>query len=78
MHTFAHVQEDGVGAVDVLVWDRGLVVPVPQGQGDAVAAQDEPRGGRALAQAVQRSRLGDGRRDLKVLILAQGTTGVST
>ena len=37
--TLAHVHEDGVAAVHVLVGQRRLVVPVPQRQRDAVAAQ---------------------------------------
>ena len=37
--TLAHVHEDGVAAVHVLVGQRCLMVPVPQRQRDAVAAQ---------------------------------------
>lgn len=40
--TFSHIHEDGVGAIDILVWEGCLVVAVPQRQGNAVALQLQP------------------------------------
>ena len=40
--TLADVDEDGVAAVHVLVRQRGLVVAVPQRQGDAITPQRQP------------------------------------
>lgn len=58
-HTRANIHQDGVGAVDVLVWEGCLVVAVPQREGDPVPLQLQARGAGAFAQAEQRSVRGD-------------------
>ena len=67
--TRADVHEDGVGAIDVLVRERSLVIPVPQSQGDPIPLQLQPGGAGALAQAKQRSLCRHAGGNLDVLVL---------
>ncbi len=68
-HTFPNIHNEWMCAIGVDIRHVGGLVPRPDGVGDAIASQHEPGAGCLLSQAIQFCRRGDGRRDLKVLVL---------